>query len=919
MIALIILLAAVLVSACGGSSPEALISSANIFLSKNDAKSASIQIKNVLQVKPDSPEARYLYGVILLNGGDAVASEVELRKALVLNYSSDLIIPKIAASLLAQGQYKKLIDEFSQSKLTTPIAKADLYTSIFVAHTGLGNVALAETALQTALTVDQAYVPAQIARVRQKASSGAFDDALADVEVMLLKSPSEVEAWQLKGDIFIFGKRSIAEGLHAYRRAVEIKKDFLPAHFAILSLLLQQSDRAESEKQIEQLRKISPNHPQALYLEAQLAFLKKDAKRARALLQKILKSASGNPLIYQLAGAVELQDNSLNQAEVYLARAVQMAPRLLPARRFLVTTYLQLGQPDKALVVLQAAAIKGELPPELNSVAGEVYLQIGDVKSAETYFEKASQQDPRDPRKRTALALAQLMKGDVATGFDALEAIAASDDGVTADLALITSHLGRREFDKALLAVDKFEKKQPNNPLGEDLRGRTQLALKDVAAARKSFENALLIEPSYFPAVASLARLDVDAKKHEVAKSRLEKFLAGNPKDVRGLLALASLSISAGAPVEETTALVRKAITANATHPAPRIVLVDLLLRAKDFKQASSAAQNAVATIPDNPDLLDALGRAQQASGDLNQAIATFNKLAVLRPNSPQPYMRLAEANMAAKNPSAAEQNLRKSLEIKPDLLEAQRRLAMLDYAAKRFGEASAIAQQVQKQRPREAAGFLIDGDINAAQRKWAPAAAAYRAGLSRESSAEATMKLITVLGSLGKAAEAAEAEKLGTNWVKEHPSDMSFMQFLADDALGRKDYAAAEKNYSAVIKALPNAAAYNNLAWVTARLKKSGALAFAAKANELAPNQPAFIDTLATLLADNQKYDEAIELHRKASALEPSNAFLKLNLAATYIKAGDKKSAKIELDSLAELGKSFPAQAEVTALQKTL
>ncbi len=331
------------------------------------------------------------------------------------------------------------------------------------------------------------------------------------------------------------------------------------------------------------------------------------------------------------------------------------------------------------------------------------------------------------------------MQGDVAIGFDALEDIAASDNGVTADLALITAHLGRREFDKALLAVDKFEKKQPNNPLGEDLRGRTQLALQNVAAARTSFEEALSIELNYFPAVASLARLDVDAKKREVAKVRLEKFLARNPKDVRGLLALVTLSMSAGASADETMALVRKAITANATHPAPRIVLVDLLLRAKDFKQASSAAQNAVATIPDNPDLLDALGRAQQASGELNHAIATFNKLAVLRTDSPQPYMRLAEAHVAAKNPGAAEQSLRKSLEIKPDLLEAQRRLAMLDYAAKKFDEASAIAQQVQKQRPREAAGFVIEGDIDAAQRKWAPAAAAYRAGLGRESSAEAT------------------------------------------------------------------------------------------------------------------------------------------------------------------------------------
>ncbi len=121
MIALIPLLAAVLISACGGGSPDALISSANVLLSKNDTKSASIQIKNVLQGKPDNPEAQYLYQVILLTGGDAAASEVELRKAIILNYSSDLVIPKIAASLVTHGQYKKLIDEFSQSKLTTPV------------------------------------------------------------------------------------------------------------------------------------------------------------------------------------------------------------------------------------------------------------------------------------------------------------------------------------------------------------------------------------------------------------------------------------------------------------------------------------------------------------------------------------------------------------------------------------------------------------------------------------------------------------------------------------------------------------------------------------------------------------------------------------------------------------------------------
>ena len=44
----------------------------------------------------------------------------------------------------------------------------------------------------------------------------------------------------------------------------------------------------------------------------------------------------------------------------------------------------------------------------LYALAGEVYLQNSDVKKAEEYFTKASQQDPTDARKRTALAFTHL-------------------------------------------------------------------------------------------------------------------------------------------------------------------------------------------------------------------------------------------------------------------------------------------------------------------------------------------------------------------------------------------------------------------------------------------------------------------------------------------------------------------------------
>ena len=56
---------ALLVSACGSDSPDALLASAQDYLSRNDAPAAIIQLKNVLKDRPDSAKARLLLGQAL--------------------------------------------------------------------------------------------------------------------------------------------------------------------------------------------------------------------------------------------------------------------------------------------------------------------------------------------------------------------------------------------------------------------------------------------------------------------------------------------------------------------------------------------------------------------------------------------------------------------------------------------------------------------------------------------------------------------------------------------------------------------------------------------------------------------------------------------------------------------------------------
>lgn len=904
-------------AACGGGSTESMLASAKDYLAKNDPKAAVIQIKNALQKNPESPEARYLMGTALLNSGDMAAAEVELRKAFQLKYPSDQVMPQLATAMLAQGQYKKLIDEFSKAPLESNHAKAQIQTLLASAYSALNKPGESHEALLAALAAEPGYVPALIGQVRQKAVDKDFDGALAAIEGIIATSPANLEAWKLKGDILMAGKGQPKEALAAYRKMVELKPNYLSAHTSILTILLGQGDVEAASAQLEQLKKIAPNSAQTKFLQAQLAYQKRDFKTAREEAQQLLRVAPNNPKALQLAGAIELQLRSYVQAEAMLNKAVTAAPEMGLAWRLLIVTYLRSGQPAKALTALNQGLGKGYNDPEIDSIAGEVYLQNGDPKKAEEHFAKAAKLDPQNAKKQTSLALLHLMGSKSEAAFGELQDIATSDSGVTADMALISAHLRRGDFDKALKAIDGLEKKQPDKPLAPNLRGRALLAKKDMAGARKSFERALALDPAFFPAVASLAGLDMADKKPEEAKKRFEAVLAKDPKNGQALLAMAELAVRTGASKDDVAKLINKAVEANPTEAGPRLLLIDFYLGAKDQKQAMNAAQSAVSTVPDNADLLAALGRVQLAAGEANQAIATFNKVVALQPLSTKPLLQLADAQMVAKNKDGAAQALRKALDVKPDLIDAQRGLIMLSIDAKKYAEAVATARAVQKQRPKEAVGYILEGDVAVVQKNWESAVGAYRAGLKETPSPELAVKLHSALLAGNKT---PDAEKFAAGWLKDQGTDVSFPLYLGDLAIVRKDYVGAEKNYMSVVKIQPNnAVAYNNLAWVTGRLNKPGAIEFAETAVKLAPNQPAFMDTLAMLFSDKDDYAKALEWQTKAVTAQPQNTVFKLNLAKIYIKGGKKDLARKELDELAKLGDKFGGQSEVASLLKSL
>ena len=915
--AVLVVSVAAVAAGCGGSDPQKLITSARAYLAKGDSKSAVIELKTALQKQPDSAEARYLLGKALLVDEEPFGAAVELRKALELKHPREVVLPDLARAMLGHGKHKELIAEFGTATLDHKEAMASLKTSVGLAHLREGAAPEALSAFKEALAASPGYVPAQNAMARQLALSGDRDGSIKAAADTIAQGKADAETWVLQGDLLAFAKGDKDGAIAAYRKGLDVDPTHLPAHVGVMQLLIATSDTPGAAAQLAQMQKARPSHPSTRFFQAHVAYLQGDHKSAKEQVLQLLKLAPDHPGVNQLAGAVELASGSNEQARAYLNKTLQGAPGSVVARRLLASAYLRAGEQAKALVVLQPLLARATPDSVALSLAGEAHMLAGELDKASAMFGQAAKVNPSNTRNLTALARTRFLKGDAVGAVADLEQIAATDTSSVANLELVNTQFRRKDYAAALKAIEGLERKQPGKALTEHLRGVAHLGMKEAQKARASFEKALSIDATYFPAAFNLAALDAADKKPEAAQQRFEAILKRQPGHLRALLSLADLKARSGAPRQEVVDLLTTAVRQNPSEPAAHLGLVNKLLADKQTDAALAAAQQAEAALPNQAAILDALGRAQQAAGQTNQALATYNKIIALFPANPAAHLRIADMKLASKDREAAIDSLRRAVAAKPDALLPLQRLFIAEVQAGRVAEALKLARDIQKRQPGHSLGFVFEGDALRAQKNDAAALVAYKAALGKASAGMVAPRVHGTLTSMGKK---ADAEQFATSWTKDHPQDAVFALYLADNALGRKDYAAAEAGYRQVAALQPNHfVALNNIAWLLVKSSKPGALPFAEKANEIQPNQPLLMDTLALALAAEKRVDQAIELQKKALALAPASSTLRLTMARLHIQAGQKPQARELLEALAKLGDKLPEQGEVKSLLETL
>ncbi|HKO87474.1 MAG TPA: XrtA/PEP-CTERM system TPR-repeat protein PrsT [Burkholderiales bacterium] len=906
-----------LLAGCG-EKPEALVASAKEYRAKNDHNAAIIQLRNALQQQPNNAEARYLLGMSLYATRDFFTAEKELQKALELGYSAERVLPVLGRVMLEIDREAALLSQYGNQKLADADAQATFQTVLGDAYLNERKVAEAKAAYVNARSAKPGYVPARVGETRLLAAQGKLEEAELAVLDILRETPDSIEAMMLHAEL-LSNRQKLEEAQKLYARILELQPDNRPARNALIATLLNAGKLDKAKEEIEAAKKIIGKRDiRLMFSEAMLNLRQKNYTQARDISLQILRVAPDHGPTLFVAGSAEFALGSLAQAEEQLRKALDRMPRHAGARRALVAVYLRMGQGTRAAETLKDLLDQPEPSSEVYALAGEVALANNDLKKAEEYLQRAAALDKDNAALRSRLGQLRLSTGEVAEGIADLEAAsAANSSDIKSDLLLILGHLRSGQYDKAKAAMEVLEKKQPNNPFTFNIKGALSVSMGDHQGARASFEQALALAPTYSPALLNLGRLDAANKEPDAGRKRFEGVLAKEPNNEQVLLAYLQYLEEIRAPEQEVLGIAKRSVESNSSSAIARIALINSYIKSNDKKGALDAAQDALAAFPTQAGVLDIAGRAQLMAGETNQAISTFSKLAGLNPQSHAAQMRLAQAYAASKDVDRSVEALRRALAIKPDLLSAHSDIVAVLTANGRFQEALTEARQVQKRYPQLGLGHVLEGDIHASQKKTAEAQAAYRAALKFEP--DNTGLFIKLHRTLSAGGAPQEAEALAARWLKEHPKDIGARAYIAEKEMADRDYKTASAHYKIIVEAQPgNVIALNNLAWLAGQLGDPAALTYAEKAKQIAPQNPAVLDTLGMLLLDKGDTAQALSLLEQAIKLAPQAPGIRLNYAKALMKSGNKDAARRELQSLAK-HENQQIRAEAEAALKTL
>jgi tetratricopeptide (TPR) repeat protein len=288
--------------------------------------------------------------------------------------------------------------------------------------------------------------------------------------------------------------------------------------------------------------------------------------------------------------------------------------------------------------------------PDVHILAGDMYLQRGDVPRARQAYERALSLDAH----RTG-----------------------------AVFGLIRSDLVEKKFDAARTRAAGLLESGPNDPVVLTVAGATFADTGDKSRAEAAFRKAIEKDPTNLDAYLALGRLFLSDNRLDEARKEYEELAKRQPQRAVSSHTIVGIILAMQGKPDEARKSFQEAVAIDpgAASVAANNLAWDYAENGGNLDVALQLAQRAKAQIPQNASVSDTLGWVYYKKGLSSLAVSSLKEAAAQDAANPMIYYHLGLAYIADGKGAEAHRALSEALRLNPKFPsaeEAKRLLATL-------------------------------------------------------------------------------------------------------------------------------------------------------------------------------------------------------------------------------------------------
>jgi tetratricopeptide (TPR) repeat protein len=698
---------------------EAWSALGNVYLVKNDRKSAGDAFKTAAGLAPPRSGKALQYARFKILTGDSAAGKQVLQE--LLQKAPDYLPAWLALAELAAAEKKyadgtallgnvlgrdpqnlqalllrgrialqagdstQAINDFEAMTKMFPKLPV-VYYQLGLARLASGDTDKAMAGLNQAISLNPQYADAVQSLAEIQMRNGNLAPAITALQQLIQQSPSLVsarlllaEAWRIQGGV---------------SRAVQIYRDLETTapqnprfHLLMGTALLQQSNNSAARLEFDQALRLAPDYLEALEQMVNLDLTEKQFATAEQRVEQRIAQDPAVPALKLLLAGVQIARNETNQAEGTLLHAIQSQPDDRQAYLMLAQLYSSANENQKALADLQTDLAGNPKDTRAMLLMGMTYEAMKDYKNAGDIYEKLLLLSPNNGVALNNLAcLCAEHLGQLDQGWRlAVKArdLVPRDPSIADTLGWILFQKGHYYPALDLLRQSVF--KLYAVPEVQYHLGQTYYMLGDEAEARAAFQQALQLNQD-FPARDEcrqcLAVLAIDAATAGAdQRAWLEKRVAAQPRDAVALMRLAAICQREGA-VDKAMAACQAALQATPQNVQAMVNLARLY-EPVDLPKAFTLAKAAYDLNPNDPQVSHTMGWLALLSGDPQWALNLLQLTDRIQPQNPEVLYDLAQACYSMDRLAEAVAAMRAALQTGTPFsrsADARRFLAMADF-----------------------------------------------------------------------------------------------------------------------------------------------------------------------------------------------------------------------------------------------